>query len=183
MAERKTLNIAYTAICAAIITVCAWITIPMTIPFTLQTLGICVVAGLFGAKLSALSLAVYVAIGAIGVPVFSGFKGGLGVIFGSTGGYMLGFFFTALIVGVVSDKFKGRAVPLFISMIVGIAVCYVFGTAWFAVVYARQNATPAALGTILGWCVVPFIIPDIVKAVVATVLVNRLKGKIKTTKK
>ena len=116
--------------------------------------------------------------GAIGVPVFAGFSGGMGVILGSTGGYIVGFIFTALIVGFVSDKFKGKLIPLVISMVIGILVCYAFGTAWFAVVYNKAN-DPASLATILGWCVTPFLIPDAVKIVIAAILTNRLKKFVK----
>ncbi len=83
-----------------------------------------------------------------------------------------------MIVGFASDKFKGKLVPLIISMVIGILVCYAFGTGWFAFVYAKQG-TPATLGTILGWCVIPFLIPDAVKIVVAAILTNRLKRFVK----
>ncbi|MDE6767635.1 MAG: biotin transporter BioY, partial [Eubacterium sp.] len=112
------------------------------------------------------------------VPVFQGFTSGVSIIAGSTGGYIIGFIFTALIVGFVSDKWNGKLVPLIISMVIGILVCYAFGTAWFAVVYARES-TPATLGTILGWCVIPFLIPDAVKIVIASILTNRLKRFVK----
>lgn len=175
--SKKTLAIVYTGISAALIAVCSWITIPMTVPFTLQTLAICLAAGLFGAKIGTSATLIYILLGAIGVPVFSGFKGGAGVLLGSTGGYIIGFVFTALIVGLASDKFKGKLLPMIISMVVGVLVCYVFGTAWFAVVYAKSNE-PESLATILGWCVIPFIIPDAVKIVVAALLSSRLKGVI-----
>ena len=102
----------------------------------------------------------------------------MSVILGSTGGYIIGFIFTALIVGFTSDKFKGKLVPLVISMVIGILVCYAFGTAWFAVVYNKNN-DPASLATILGWCVTPFLIPDAVKIVIAAILTNRLKRFVK----
>lgn len=129
-------------------------------------------------KRGTLATLVYIVLGAIGVPVFAGFSGGMGVILGSTGGYIVGFIFTALIVGFVSDKFKGKLIPLVISMVIGILVCYAFGTAWFAVVYNKAN-DPASLATILGWCVTPFLIPDAVKIVIAAILTNRLKKFVK----
>lgn len=174
----KTLDIVYIGLCAALIAICAWISIPMTVPFTLQTMGVCLVAGLLGAKRGTIATLVYITLGAIGIPVFAGFSGGISAILGSTGGYIIGFIFTALIVGIVSDKFKGKLIPLIISMVVGVLVCYVIGTAWFAIVYAKEG-TPATIGTILGWCVVPFIIPDLVKIIVAAILTNRLKRFVK----
>lgn len=179
--ERKkfrVIDLVYIGVSAALIAVCSWISIPLTVPITLQTLGICLVTGLFGLKIGTLSTIVYILLGAIGVPVFAGFSGGLGVILGSTGGYIIGFIFTALIVGFASDKFAGKLIPLIVSMVIGILVCYAFGTVWFAVVYAKSNA-PESLATILGWCVVPFLIPDAVKIAVAAVLTNRLKRFVK----
>ncbi|MCM1285774.1 MAG: biotin transporter BioY [Acetobacter sp.] len=166
---------AYIGVSAALLAICSWITIPLpSVPITLQTMGICLVAGILGMKRGTLATLVFIALGAIGVPVFSEFTGGINIILGQTGGYILGFIFTSLIVGFVSDKFKGKLIPLFISMIVGIAVCYAFGTVWFAVVYAKTNE-PASILTILGWCVFPFIIPDIVKIAIAGILTNRLR--------
>ena len=167
----------YIGLSAAIIAVCSWISIPLTVPITLQTMGVVLISGLFGAKRGTLSTLLYILIGAIGVPVFSGFKSGFGVLLGSTGGYIIGFIFTALIVGIVSDK-TNKLWALILSMVVGILVCYAFGTAWFAVVYAKANE-PASLATILGWCVIPFLIPDAVKIALAAVLTNRLKKFVK----
>lgn len=174
----KILDLVYIGISAALIAVCSWITIPLAVPITLQTMGICLTAGLLGMKKGTLSVLIYILLGAIGLPVFSNFGGGLGVLFGSTGGYIIGFIFTALIVGFASDKFKGKLLALIISMIIGVLVCYSFGTAWFAVVYAKNNE-PASLAAILGWCVVPFLIPDAVKIALAAILTNRLKKFVK----
>ena len=174
----KTIDIVYIGLSAAMIAICSWISIPLAVPITLQTMGICLISALFGLKRGTLATVIYIILGAVGVPVFQGFTSGLGIIAGSTGGYIIGFIFTALIVGFVSDKFKGKFVPLIISMIIGILICYAFGTAWFAIVYAREN-TPATIGTILGWCVIPFLIPDAVKIAVAAVLANRLNKFVK----
>lgn len=174
----KTLDLVYIGLSAALIAICSWISIPLTVPITLQTMGICLIASLFGLKRGTLATVVYIILGAIGVPVFQGFTSGMSIIAGSTGGYIIGFIFTALIVGFASDKWNGKLVPLIISMVIGILVCYAFGTAWFAVVYAREN-TPATLSAILGWCVIPFLIPDAVKIVLASILTNRLKRFVK----
>ena len=82
-----------------------------------------------------------------------------------------------MIVGLVSDK-TNKLWAIILSMVLGVLVCYAFGTVWFAVVYAKTNE-PASLMTILGWCVIPFLIPDAVKIAVAAVLTNRLKKFIK----
>lgn len=174
----KTIDIVYIGMCVALIAVCSWISIPLTVPITLQTMGICLVSGLFGAKRGTIAVIAYIVLGAIGVPVFSEFTSGVGILLGSTGGYIIGFIFTSLIVGFVSDKTNGKLWTLIVSMIVGILVCYAFGTAWFAIVYAKSSE-PASLVTILGWCVIPFLIPDAVKIAIASVLINRLKRFVK----
>lgn len=182
MAEKKnkfkTIDLVYIGLSAALIAICSWISIPLTVPITLQTMGVCIIASLFGAKRGTIATIIYILLGAIGIPVFSGFKGGLGVLLGSTGGYIIGFIFTSIIVGIVSDKTKGKLWALIVSMVVGILVCYAFGTAWFAVVYNRSNDA-VSIGTILGWCVIPFLIPDAIKIVVAGILTNRLKKFVK----
>lgn len=174
----KTLTLTYIALSAALIAVCSWISIPTTVPFTLQTFAVCLVTALLGTKRGILAVIVYICLGAVGFPVFSGFKGGFGVLLGTTGGYIIGFIFTALIVGLVVDKL-GRSIPVMAAaMVIGIAVCYIFGTAWFMLVYTSQTGT-VGLMTVLGWCVFPFIIPDIIKIVVATILADRLHKFIK----
>lgn len=173
----KTIDMIYIGLSAALIAVCSWIQIPLTVPITLQTMGVVLVASLFGAKRGTLATVIYILLGAVGVPVFSGFKSGIGALLGSTGGYIIGFIFTAIIVGLVADK-TNKLWALVLSMVVGILVCYAFGTAWFAVVYAKTNE-PASLMTILGWCVIPFLIPDAIKIVLASILTNRLKKFVK----
>ena len=164
--------------CAAILVVCSWVSVQIgVVPVTLQTLGVCLVAGLFGWKRGTLSVLVYILLGALGLPVFSGFKGGAGILLGATGGYIIGFVFIALIVGLVSDKSGAKLLPLIIAMAAGIAVCYAFGTAWFALVYA-QKGEPKTLGAILSMCVLPFLLPDIAKLALAALLTPRLKKRI-----
>ena len=174
----RVIDLVYIGLSAALIAVCSWISIPLpTVPITLQTMGVVLIASLFGAKRGVIATVVYILLGAIGVPVFAGFSSGLGVIGGATGGYIIGFIFTALIVGITADK-TNKLWALILSMVVGILVCYAFGTAWFAVVYAKTNE-PASLATILGWCVIPFLLPDAVKIALAAVLTNRLKKFVK----
>lgn len=174
----KTIDLAYIGIFAALIAVCSWIQIPLTVPITLQTMGVCIAAGLLGTKRGTLCVAVYILLGLIGVPVFAGFKSGAGALFGATGGYIIGFIFTALIVGVMVH-FLGKKVWVYaLSMVIGIAVCYAFGTAWFVIVYTK-NVEAITLSKALGMCVTPFIIPDLVKIAVATALCAKLNKHIK----
>ena len=169
----STRNAAYIAMMAVILCVCSWLTIPFTVPFTMQTFAVCLVSALLGLRRGMWAVVCYLLLGAAGVPVFAGFTGGVGILLGTTGGYLVGFLFTALIVGLAVEKL-GRSLPVLIgSMTVGILVCYAFGTAWFLYVYARK-AGPIGLGTALGWCVVPYLLPDAVKIILASTLVGRL---------
>ena len=93
----KTIDLAYIAICAALIVICSWISIPTAVPFTLQTFAVFASLGLLGGKKGTLSVLVFLILGAIGLPVFANFGGGLGVLLGSTGGYLIGFIFMGLI--------------------------------------------------------------------------------------
>lgn len=173
--KRKTeylIYLSYSAICAAIIAVSAWISLPFSvIPVTLQSFAVCAVAGLLGWKWGLASLFVYVLLGAVGMPVFSGFGGGIGVLTGASGGYIIGFFTTVLIVGIISNKYGGRFLPMLISMAAGILACYAIGTLWFIFGYSTESGTGAALAT----CVAPFVIPDAVKIIAAALVVSRLK--------
>ena len=159
------------AVFAALMAVCSWITIPATVPFTLQTLGVFLAVGLLGGRRGTLAIVVYVLLGAIGMPVFAGFSSGLG---GTSSGYIVGFVFSALLMWAM-EKALGRSVPvLAVSMVLGLIVCYAFGTVWFMTVYAR-NSGAIGLGTALGWCVIPFIIPDLLKIACALLLTVRLR--------
>lgn len=170
----KTQDIVYIGVFVALIAVCSWIAIPATIPFTLQTLGIFTTVGILGGKRGTVAVIAYILLGAIGMPVFNSFSGGIGVILGTTGGYILGFLFAALLMWGIEKLFGNGKVVLVISMVAGLLVCYTFGTAWFMIVYAKQSGA-VGLGVVLGWCVIPFIIPDIIKIAVSLLLTNRLK--------
>lgn len=169
----KTLDLAYIGMFVALIAVCSWINIPTTVPFTLQTFAVFAAIAILGFKRGLLAVIVYIALGAAGVPVFAGFGGGMGTLLGTTGGYIIGFIFTAVIEGLIIDKFGRKAVVMFIAMLLGLAACYAFGTVWFVYVY---TSTKSAIGvmTALSWCVFPFIIPDICKMMLAIVLEKRV---------
>ena len=92
----KTLDMVCTAMFAVIMAVCSWISIPAMVPFTLQTFGVFLAVGTLGGKRGSLAVLIYLLLGAVGLPVFSGFAGGLGYMMGSTGGYIIGFLLSAL---------------------------------------------------------------------------------------
>ncbi len=167
----QTRDIVYIGIFAAIIAVCSWISIPFTVPFTLQTFAVFLTVLLLGGRRGSISVLVYILLGAIGLPVFSGFKGGLGALLGTTGGYIIGFIATALIMWAFEKaKITNSLVTTVIGMLLGLAACYAIGTVWFMYVYNNGTDTPASISVILGWCVIPFIIPDLVKMALALIL-------------
>ena len=85
-----------------LITISAWIEIPFIVPFTLQTLSIFIITGLFKFRISFLSVVIYIVMGIIGIPVFSGFQGGIGVLMTYTGGFLLGFIFIPIIYNIIN---------------------------------------------------------------------------------
>ena len=162
----------------ALMAVCSWISIPAAIPFTLQTFGVFLTVGLLGGKRGTLVVIVYLLVGAIGLPVFSGLTGGIGHLAGPTGGYMVGFVLSALVMWGF-EKLRGRSMKvLTVSMIVGLLICYAFGTLWFVYVYSKNTGKIGILGA-LGWCVFPYVLPDIVKIALAALLTKRLRPFIK----
>ena len=176
--RNKTYDLVYVSIFVVLIAVCSWISIPLTVPVTLQTFGVFIAVGLLGGKRGTLAVLVYILMGAIGIPVFSGFTGGIGILAGTTGGYIVGFLFSALLMWGMEKLFGKDTKVLAGSMILGLAVCYAVGTLWFMAVYAASSG-PVGIFTVLGWCVFPFIIPDIAKIVLALILTKRLSGVIR----
>ena len=168
------LNMVFTAMFTAIIAVCSMISIPVgEVPITLQTFAVCIAAALLGRKRGTLSVLIYILLGAVGVPVFSGMTGGIGVLAGPTGGYIIGFLPAAVIIGSAAERFERKALPLAAAMIIGVLVCYAFGTVWFMVVMKWGIVETLAA------CVLPFIIPDAIKIALAVLLSNRLSKAIK----
>lgn len=178
-------DITLIALFTSITAVCSWISVPATVPFTLQTFAVFLTCGLLGGRRGTVTVIIYLLLGAIGIPVFSGFTGGIGHLLGPTGGYIIGFLFTALIMW-GAEAVSGRGTSsasgaagrtdfvLALSMLLGLAACYAFGTAWFMTVYARTSG-PIGLQAALGWCVLPYIIPDLIKIAVALLLCRRLR--------
>ena len=169
------------SVSAALITICSWISIPLgPVPFTLQTLGILAVMLTIGGRRGTIAILVYLALGAVGVPVFAGFKGGIMSFIGPTGGFLIGFVFGALVYWLLEKLFlkKLMTTPVktwifgMLGFLVFEVVMYIVGVIWFMTVYAAQTG-PVGLATVMSWCVIPFIIPDIVKMVVAVLTGER----------
>lgn len=177
VSRTNTYDIVYIAIFSVLMAICSWISIPMEVPFTLQTFGVFMAVSVLGGKRGTLCVLVYILMGAVGIPVFAGMTGGIGILAGTTGGYIVGFLFSALVMWGIEQFFGKKPVVQILSMLAGLVVCYAFGTVWFMIVYAR-NTGAVGIGMVLGWCVIPFIIPDLVKIALAFILSNRLRKAI-----
>ncbi len=165
-AVKKTLSAVQCALAATLLTVCAWLRIPAAVPFTLQTFGVHLVLLLLGGRCGAVTVATYLLLGAVGLPVFASGLGGLSVLCGVTGGYLWGFLLIALFYWLCekcSVAFRAAALA------VGQLLCYAFGTVWFCVLAGDR------FGVALVTCVLPFLLPDAVKLALALWLAPRLK--------
>lgn len=163
-----------TALCAAVIAVCTFLTIPSAVPFTMQTFAVFLSLWVLGGDYGTLAVAVYLLLGAVGLPVFSGFRGGLGALLGATGGYLLGFLAIGLVYWTATALLGARFWVRVGALIVGLLLCYTFGTAWFCIVYARTSGA-IGVGTALSWCVLPFIPADAAKLALAVFLGARIE--------
>ena len=168
-------EMALIAVMAAVTCIMGPLSIPIpfsVVPISLTNLAVYLAIYVLGCRRGTLSYLVYLLLGLVGVPVFSGFSGGVGKLFGPTGGYLLGFIFMALICGWAIDHFSCKLVPSFIGMLLGTVVCYAFGTAWLA--YQANLTFMAALAA----GVLPFIPGDLAKMVIAAVLGPQIRRRL-----
>lgn len=166
------------ALGAVLIIICSWLTVPFTVPFTMQTFAVFCVLILLGGRLGTASVGLFVLMGLVGLPVFSGFRGGVGVLLGPTGGYIIGFLFAGLLYLLLEPAAEKNKWIKAAVLAGGLALCYAVGTLWFLVV-ARREGTDYGLGRVLAVCVLPYILPDLAKLWLAMLVGGRLKGKIK----
>ena len=171
--QRKIRNLSNVALGAALICVCSWISIPTPVPFTMQTFAVFFVLSTLGGGWGTASILLYVFLGALGLPVFSRFNAGVGVLFGSTGGYVLGFILMGLLYFILSRLFGEKPFLEVLYLLLGLFILYVFGTFWFYFVYLK-GGEKAGLTAILSWCVFPFVVPDLIKLFLALLLKKRL---------
>lgn len=176
MSNKKAKDISLIALFSAIIVICSLITIPSAIPFTLQTFAIFLCLNILGAKKGIISILIYIFLGVIGLPVFSGFSGGIGTLLNVTGGYIIGFIFSALTFWWVTFVFNKKPKKLInlIASFMGLIVCYIFGTLWYILLFIKNGE---AINFISAFtiCVLPFIIPDILKIALSVVISEKVK--------
>ena len=157
------------ALFVALTAVCAQITIPIgAVPISLSLLPVLLCAALLPLPDALLSMAAYLLLGALGLPVFSGLSGGFGKLLGPTGGYIIGYLPCAAVIGLLLRRRDGYALRC-LAMALGVLACYALGTVWFMV--SRQVALMSALSV----CVLPFLPFDAVKIALAALLAGRLK--------
>lgn len=162
------------ALFTAVTCILAPLSIPIgPVPISLTSLVIYISVYILGWKRGLITYLVYLFVGIAGLPVFSGMTGGIGKLAGPTGGYLVGFIFTVILCGLFVEKGNGRWYVSFIGMILGTAVLYAFGTAWFCI------STGTVLLPALELCVFPFLIGDFIKMALAVLTGPRLAARIK----
>ena len=162
------------AVMTAVLCILGPIVIPIgPVPLSLATFGILLAAYILGPVQGAGAVLLYIAMGAIGLPVFSGFQGGFAKIAGPTGGYLAGYFLLALIAGWFIYKYYDIIIMQFIGMCLGTAVLYALGTAWLAHVTGMSFTEALAAG------VLPFIPGDIIKMILAAFIGRAVNKRLK----
>lgn len=179
--KTQTKDLVLIALFAVFMTLCAWISIPAVVPFTLQSFGVFLALSLLGGKRGTAVLALYLLLGLVGLPVFSHFTSGVGVLLGPNGGYMMGWLLMGAVTWLTERLGFSKASWRVLSLVVGQILCYAVGTAWFMMVYAQQTGS-VGFGTALLWCVVPFLLPDAAKLLLALWVTKRLKKTLEILK-
>lgn len=171
-------DVTYSAVFAALIAICAWFSFPAAIPFTLQTFGVFLSVFLLGGRRGSLCITVYLLLGAVGLPVFSLFRGGPGILFGAGGGFLLGFLPTVLFLRYTESRWVGRPRNQLLFSLPALFILYTFGALWY--LPFCQSAEAAPLAAIVSTCILPFILPDLLKISLAVFLSHRIKKALKT---
>ncbi|MCO8193776.1 biotin transporter BioY [Anaerofustis sp. NSJ-163] len=174
----KTKNLVLAALCSVFIAISAWISIPTAIPFTMQTFAIYFVLFILGAKMCIVAVGVYIMLGIIGIPVFSGFTAGIGILMGNTGGYIIGFLIIPIFMMLTEKLYNKNTMLLILFSFISLIICYTLGTLWFYFLYTA-NTGAINITAILAMCVVPFVIPDIIKIALAYGVSKIIKPRIK----
>lgn len=169
----KTKQMVLIALMTAVTCVLGPLSIPLPfspVPISLTNFAIFLAIFVLGMKNGTISFIIYLLLGAVGVPVFSSFRGGLQVLAGPTGGYLIGFIFLALIMGFALDHFDRKLLPTIIGMIIGMVVCYAFGTVWLAKLLSLSFKEGLMMG------VIPYLPGDAAKIIIAAIVGSKLYG-------
>jgi len=160
------------AVFTALMCCIAPISIPLVpVAITFATLMVYLISAIFSWKIAPVIICLYILLGCLGLPVFSNFSSGPAVLFGPTGGYIFGYILAAIVESVLLTRFKNKKWMFPVAMIAATAVIYLFGSVWF-MIYMNGKYTVAKM---LMVCVVPFLLGDSLKIVVASVIGIRLR--------
>ena len=177
----STRDLVLCAFCAAVTCILAPISVPLAgeVPTSLATFAVLLSGILLGGRLGALSQLIYVLLGSVGVPVFAGWTGGIGITLGITGGYIIGYIPMAFVAGLLYYRFGRNSsgvrkyITMFVSMFLATAVLYLIGTAWFI---AQTKMTLAAS---MAACVIPFLPGDLIKIVAVMLVAPPIEAALK----
>lgn len=171
---KATQQLTLAALCCALCAVFSQLQIPLPpVPISLSLLAVHIAGVLLGARWGTASICAYVLLGAVGVPVYAGFTGGVSVLFGPTGGYLAGYILCATLDARLARRFGFTRRGLWLAMAAGTLACYALGTAWF------MFSTGTGLLGSLTACVLPFLPGDAVKIALAVLLCLRLRGPLR----
>ncbi|MGN1383161.1 MAG: biotin transporter BioY [Eubacterium sp.] len=173
MRSSKIKDMTFIAVMTAVICIMGPLSIPIgPVPVSLTNLALYITIYVLGTKRSVIACGLYLLIGLVGLPVFSGFTGGPQKLLGPTGGYLIGFIFMTLVAGLIVDRFYEKRIISFLGMFIATWIPYMMGTFWLAYSAHMKFATAFAAG------VLPFIIEDMVKMAVAAVGGPVLKSRL-----
>lgn len=174
--KHRTLQMTFVGLMTSVICILAPFSFALPIspvPISLGTLAIYLASMVLGMKRGFISVALYLLLGFVGLPVFTGFTGGIGKLFGPTGGYMIGYLFIALICGYFADKCANHIPLNILGMVLGTCLCYAFGTIWLTI------QTELDFVTALSVSVLPFLPGDIAKMGIAVTIGYQLRIRLK----
>lgn len=166
------------SVMTVLIIICSLITVPFAVPFTMQTFAICFSLLYLGGLKGSISVALYLLMGCVGIPCFSGFSGGIGHLLGPTGGFLTGFLIMSLFYWAFERLFlRKRSEGTFrlkiVALAIGLIVCYGIGTCWF-VLASNLGFSSSGIGAALLTAVVPFIFPDALKVALSVYLYRKI---------
>ena len=159
----------------AFITVCSWISIPFAVNFSLQIFALLIIAAALPFSVSITSISIYILLGFIGIPVFSGFSSGLTALMGASGGFIIAFLPMAFTVSIFRKKYVQHPWIFIVISFISMLICYISGCLWYMLIFSPSTSFLSALAI----CVIPFIIPDTLKILLSSIALKKLNPYIK----
>lgn len=175
MKNQRVLKLTLIALMAAILCILSPIAIPLPfsiVPISCATFAVYLCAGVLGHKLGTISVIIYILLGMVGVPVFAGWSAGVGVVVGPSGGYVIGYLIISFCTGFFISKANGNIFFTVLGMIIGTIGCYGIGTVWLGMQLDLGVKEALLAG------VIPFILGDIIKIIIATIIIKPLRYQV-----